>query len=189
MIKTELSLEVSSTCNTKTMRVFDTSNYCEGESLDNYLLEILPVNKNKWITLPVSKHFSTVFNSSNLRYKKASEPSQLIDIPDGIYEFKMSFKPNISTASHFYHLRITTLYNKLRKEFVKLLSKECQISRTEYYQNRDRLRDIQEYLMAAKYIVEEDLDKEKGKELYEFSRKLLEQYSKECGCNTGRAWN
>lgn len=164
------------------MRLYDTSFYYQDQGTDNYLIEVLPVNKNEWLTFNVAKGFSLVLNSSNLRYKKVAKESGLIDLPDGIYEFKQSVKPNLLTATHFYHLRVTELLGKLARERSKLMCDECKLSRLEYLTNRDKLRDIDEYISAAKWMVEECNDKVKGKELYEFSKKLLEQYTNECQC-------
>lgn len=182
MVKTELSLEVSNSPNLKVMRLFDTSHYCPDEIIENYLVEVLPVNKTVWVTFNVAKRFSLALNSSNLRYKKASDEEHLIELQDGIYEIKQSFKPNLFTFSHYYHMRTTELSNKLQIQRTKLLSTQCSISRDEYFKERDKLRDIEEFITAAKWMVEECNDKEKGKELYEFSRKLLEKYTNDCKC-------
>lgn len=164
------------------MRVFDTSHYCEDEVLDNYLVEVLPVNKGTWVTFIVKKNFSLVLNSSSLRYNKVSSVSDLIELPDGIYEFKMSVKPNILNISHFYHLRTVSLERKLQSEFVKLIDGKCDISKFDYNINKLKLRDIEEYMKAAKWAVEECNDKEKGKDLYEFAQTLLKNYTNECKC-------
>ena len=182
MIKSELSLEVSNSTNAKVMRLFDTSHYCSDESLENYIIEVLPVNRSSWVSFYVAKGFSLALNSSNLQYKKATDEVQLIDLPDGIYEIKQSVKPNLFTFVHFYHMRVTSLMNKVRASMNKLLSKECKLSREEYRTNRDELRNIEEFIMAAKWSVEECGDKAKGKELYEFADKSLQRYTNECNC-------
>lgn len=179
----ELSLEVSNSCDQNIMRLYDTSLYCDDlEVLDNYLIEVLPVNKTSWITFHVTKDFSLALNSSSLQYKKVSDISGLIHLPDGIYEFKQSVKPNLHTLVHFYHLRTVELSHKIRHQWDKLIGDECKISKEEFYKNRDGLREIDEYLLAAKYKVEECLEKKKGKELYDFTKKLLEQYTHRCKC-------
>lgn len=164
------------------MRVFDTSSYYKDHAIDNYIIEVLAVNKERWVTFDVSKGFSLALNSSNLRYNKATEESKLICIPDGIYEIKQSVKPNALTVSHFYHLRTVEITNSLLKEMSKLISEKCDLTKSEYIVNRDKLRDIEEYVKAAKWMVEECNQKKEGKELYEFAQKLLEQYSHECQC-------
>lgn len=181
-MNTELSLEVSHSSNSKILRLIDTSKYFSDQVVENYLIEVLPVNKDKWITFNVSKYFSLVLNSSNLTYKKAYDSDQLIDLPDGIYEFKQSYKPNIQTINHYYHLRVTELNRKIQIERCDLIDNKCNLSREEFIKERDKLRDIEEYLTAAKWMVEECLDKKRGKELYDYSLKLFEQYKNECQC-------
>ena len=181
-MNTDLSLEVSSATNTKIMRLYDTSHYHDDEVVHNYLIEVLPVNKTTWLTYNVAKYFTLVLNSSNLRYKKVTDSADLIELPDGIYEIKQSYKPNSKTVIHFYHFRITSTSNSLQSERNKLYNDKCNISRDEFFVNRDKLRDIEEYLYAAKWMVEECHDKVKGKELFEYAKKLLERYANECQC-------
>lgn len=164
------------------MRLYDTSFYYKDESVENYMVEVLPVNKSNWVVFHVDKNFSLVLNSSNLRYKKATDNDHLIELPDGVYEIKQSYKPNLQTLHHFYHFRIVNLLNKLQTQRNKLISKSCDISRAEYVINRDKLRDLEEYLLASKWLVEEEHDKKRGKEMYEFTKELLENYSNECKC-------
>ena len=164
------------------MRLYDTSFYYNNQVVENYLIEILPVNKSTWMTFNVDKNFSLVLNSSNLRYKKVDKAEDLLDLPDGIYEIKQSIKPNIKTVNLFYHFRIIDILNKLQTQRDKLYDDKCNLSKTEFLNNRDTLRDIEEYILAAKWKVEECNDKVKGKEMYEFARKLLEKYTNECQC-------
>lgn len=182
MYNTQLSLDVSRSNNAKIMRLYDTSFYYKDEDVENYLVEILPVNKSTWVVFNVAKNFSLVLNSSNLRYKKVSDDDGLIALPDGIYEIKQSYKPNIQSLNHFYHFRIVELLNKLATQRGKLISNACIISRNEYIINRDKLRDIEEYLLATKWLVEEEHDIKKGKEMYEFTKEQIEKYSNECKC-------
>ena len=178
----ELSLEVSSTNEEKIMRLFDTSHYYSDELIENYIIEVLPVSSTSWVLFHVSKNFSLVLNSSNLQYKKASYKSELIDLQDGVYEIKQSYKPNNRTISHFIHLRTVILSNELKSEMCDLLVNKCDLSTDEFISNREKLREIEEYINSAKWMVEECGDKVKGKELYEFAKKLLEDYKGECGC-------
>ncbi len=178
----QLSLEVSNNLNPKVLRLFDTSFYCEEAPPENYLIEVLPTNKSSWVTFYVQKNFSLGLNSSNLGYRKVADVTELRDLPDGIYEIKQSYKPNIHTLVHYYHLRTVELERKLRSEWDKLIGDTCKLSREEFYKNRDKLRDIDEYISAAKWKVEECADKKQGKEMYEWATKLLEQYTNECQC-------
>ena len=164
------------------MRIFDTSSYCTGENVENFLVGVLPPSKGQETIFHILKGFSLVLNSSNLGYKKAKDSGELLDLHDGIYELSLSHKPNIHTLTKFYHLRVVQLLRKTRKQWAKLIDKECKLSREDFYSSRDKLREIDEYALAAKYQVEELGDKKKGKETYDFAQKLLEQYSHECKC-------
>lgn len=178
----ELYLEVSESTNLKVMRVFDTSHYCDDSDLMNYLIEVLPVNKDKWVTFHVQKGFSLALNSSNLGYRKVSDVSKLRELPDGIYEFMQSYKPNEPTLVHYLHLRVTEIRHKLSVQWDNLVADTCKISREEFHSQREKLREIDEYIMAAKYKVEECNEKKEGKDLYEWAVKLLERYTNECQC-------
>jgi hypothetical protein len=177
----ELYLEVSDSPNIKVLRVFDTSQFCD-DPIENYLIEVLAVNKSKWLTYHVQKGFSLALNSSSLGYQKVGSEAELRDLPDGIYEFKQSYKPNSHTVEHFQHLRVVELRRKIRKQWDNLLGDSCKISRADFEKNRDKLREIEEFLLAAKYKVEECREKKEGKELYEWATKLLEIYTNECQC-------
>lgn len=177
----ELYIEVSEAPNLKVLRIFDTSYYC-GDDITNYLIEVLPVNKDKWLTFHVTKDFSLALNSSSLGYRKVTEETGLRDLPDGIYEIKQSYKPNFATEQHYYHLRTVELKHKLSIQWGKLVNDTCKLSREEFHNQREKLREIDEYATAAKYSVEECNDKKKGKDLYEWAVKLLERYSNECQC-------
>lgn len=181
-MKHELSLEVSDHCNSKVLRIYDTSHYCDEDDVENYLIEVLPPQKDSFIPFYVQKNFSLTVNSSSLRYRKVSDYAGLIDLHDGIYEIKQSLKPNLKTIVHFYHLRTVSLRLKLRKEWDKLVHDVCKLKKLEFNENREKLREIDEYILAAKYKVEECHDKKGGKELYEWAIKLLEKYTNECQC-------
>lgn len=177
----ELSLEVSNALNIKVLRLFDTSKWCD-DTIENYLIEVLPVNKSKWITFHVQKGFTLALNSSSLGYRKVTDVEQLMSLPDGVYEFKQSYKPNLHTIQQYYHLRTVEITRKLRKEWDKLVDDTCKLSREEFYKNRDKLRDIDEYISAAKWKVEECHEKRVGFEMYEWAVTQLEHYTNECQC-------
>lgn len=182
MNKTELSIEVSKTHNLKTMRIFDTSKYCEDDVIDNYLIEVLPVNKKAWVTFYVQKNFSLVLNSSNLGYKRVNNSAELVDIPDGIYEIKQSYKPNIHTLSHYYHLRTTALTLKYVELLCKHFSEECKKDAKVYEEESLHLMKIKQYIDAAEYMVSEKHEKECGIRFYNQAVELIKEFENECGC-------
>jgi hypothetical protein len=180
--RTELSLEVSKAHNLKVLRLFDTSKYCDEDVVENYLIEVLPVNKKSWVPYYVSKGFSLALNSSNLGYKKVNEDNFLIDIPDGIYEIKQSYKPNIHTVAHYYHLRTTALSLKYVELLCKHFSKECKKEERVYNAETLHLTRIKQYIDAAEYMVSEKHEKECGIKFYNKAVELIKEFEHECGC-------
>lgn len=178
----DLSLEVSDTYNLKIMRLFDTSFYHQDEVTDNYLIEVLPVNKKTWVTFNVKRNFELVLNSSNLRYQVATSTNSLLDLPDGVYEIKQSYKPNTKTVVHFYHLRTTALRLKYVELLCEHLSNECKKTTRVYEEEGLMLINIKEYIDAAIYAVSEQHDKDKGIKFYNQAVELMKNFENDCGC-------
>jgi hypothetical protein len=178
----ELSLEVAKSHNLKTMRLVDTSKYCDDIIVENYLIEVLPVNKTTWSTFHVQKGFSLTLNSSNLGYRKVDNSADLADIPDGIYEFKQSHKPNVHTMVRFYHLRTVALNLKYVELLCSHLSNVCSVDAKVYEKETIHLMKIKQYIDAAEYSVSEQHNKTKGIEFYNKAISLIKEYEKVCGC-------
>lgn len=165
----------------KTLVVYDTSEYCN-ETVENYIVEVLPPNKTTWVPFNVARDFKLILNSSNLRYKKAKISADLIDLPDGIYEFKQSVKPNITTLTQFYYLRIAAL----RLKYVEVLgchfANECRKERKVYAEETLLLTRIRQYMDAAEYAVNDQHDKQKGINFYNQAIALINEFEVNCGC-------
>lgn len=164
------------------MRLFDTSKYCEDDTIENYLIEVLPVNKSNWVTFHVQKNFSLTLNSSNLGYRKVSEEASLADLPDGIYEIKQSFKPNIFNLSHYYHLRTTALTLKYVELLCKHFNEECKKEEETYNAETLQLVKIKQYIDAAEFVVSDKHDKICGIKFYNQAVELIKDFENECGC-------
>lgn len=182
MANIELSLDVTKSHNLKTMRVVDTSYYCEDIQLENYLIEVLPVNRTTWVTFYVQNGFSLILNSSNLGYKLVNNKVDLVDLPDGIYEIKQSYKPNLHTLSHYYHLRTTALNLKYIELLCKHFSNECKLEQKVYEAENQQLIKIKQFIEAAEYMVSEEHDKKTGIQYYNQAVELIKQFEHECGC-------
>jgi hypothetical protein len=171
-----LSLDITHNLNPKVLKIKDTS-ICVTD-IENFLLEILSPNKNTWITYPVVPGFDFIGNSSNLKLTKNS----IANLPDGIYEFKISHKPNFATYQHFYHLRVTTLRNRYEDLLIKFYSEKCDITKKEFSEKRNILLNIYMDLMAAIAMVEKNHDKKKGLELYNKVSEDIKNFSDDCKC-------
>lgn len=164
------------------MRLFDTSKYHEDDLIENYLVEVLPVNKSSWVTFHVQKQFSLALNSSNLHYKKVSGAEFLVDIPDGIYEIRQSYKPNIHTLVHFLHLRTVALTLKYVELLCTHFANECKKDEETYNKEALQLTRIKQYIDAAEFEVSEKHQKECGIRYYNQAVDLIKQFEHECGC-------
>ncbi len=178
----ELSIEISRTNDLRLMRIFDTSHYNVHEDVDNYMVEVLPVNKTGWLTFNIQKDFSLILNSSNLRYKKANDSTNLIPLPDGVYEFKQSFKPNISTLAHYYHIRTVELRLKHIEMLCRHFSEECKKNTRQYHIEVEKLNKARDYIDAAEFIVDDKGDKKSGIKFYNKALEILKQLENDCGC-------
>lgn len=164
------------------MRIFDTSKFCDEDTTENYLIEILPVNKSSWVTFHVLQAFSLTLNSSALGYKKVNESSELADLPDGVYEIKQSYKPNIHTLAHYYHLRTTALTLKYVELLCKHFNEECKKDEKVYNAETLHLTKIKQYIDAAEYMVSDQHNKECGIIFYNQAVELIKQFEDGCGC-------
>lgn len=165
------------------MRLFDTSFYCNDDEVENYLVEVLPTGRNNWVTFYVQKNFSLALNSSNLRYKKVTSEDGLIDLPDGVYEIKQSYKPNIQTVVKFYYFREVTITLKYIEKLCTHFAKKCDLSTKQFEQITKELTLIKHYIDAAKYEVEIKHNKEQGILYYNTAVEMLKKLDENgCGC-------
>ncbi len=164
------------------MRLFDTSHYCEGEKIENYLIEVLPVNKSTWVTFYVEKNFSLTLNSSNLRYRKVNDTKDLGDLPDGIYEIKQSYKPNALVVGHYYHLRTVELTLKYLELLCRHFEGECKKDTRSYSKDAERLNDIRDYITAAEYSANDKHNKKDAIKYYNKAIDLINEFENDCNC-------
>lgn len=178
----ELSLEVSNDMNTKVLRVFDTSNYCD-QDVENYLVEILPASRKNWLTYHVAKNFSLVLNSSNLKYKQVTSEHQLIELPDGVYEIRQSYKPNIHTIVKYFHFRNVTLRLKFIEKLCQHFARKCDLTPAQFEEITEQLTLIRHYIDASKYEVEIYHNKDQGIDYYNKAVEMLKKLDENgCGC-------
>lgn len=181
MSETRLSLDVAKSNDLKVMRLFDTSYINPNFPLENYLVEIMPVNKKSWVTHFVKPGFSLILNSSNLRYNTVNSELDLIDLPDGIYEIKQSYKPNINTVQIYYYLRTSFLRYRYLEALCGHLADECKQDKRIYAMEAEKLSVIAQYIDAAEYVVEKG-DKKTGIKYYNYTIDLIKKFEHECGC-------
>jgi hypothetical protein len=177
-VNTEFIIKIEKDFNPKILDIRDYSFYEDCDGPDNLLIEILAPNKNKWITYPIVKNKGFVANSVNLKMS-----SFLQVLPDGIYEIKLSHKPNFATQQLFYHFNTKLLKKDYYDKLSELYDDRCEITNRQFEENRYKLLMIEMDFEALEYMTEINHEKEKAKELYEKIKEDLKKYGNECGCN------
>jgi len=119
-----------------------------------------------------------VFNLSacDLNIQTANCGSEFDPLPDGIYVIKYSLSPNDKMYVEYNHLRVTSLRTKLKQEWCNLKLSACEpIPET---QNKFlSLMAITGYIDAAQAKAEYCLDASQAMVLYNYAKKLLDNYS------------
>lgn len=172
---TELYLEFPDTGNVKTLRVTDGSYYNHKIKVECPILEVTPPGYSSAVSFNVTKGFSTVLNSSNLNISKVNAYSKLQPLPDGVYKFKYSIKPNELLWIEYQHLRINAFMKDYNTELCALKLQACEPD-NETSLKLKKLREIRSYMEAAKIEVDECGNKIRGMELYEYAKKLLNKF-------------
>ena len=179
--KHQLSLELPETNNIKVLRLFDTSLYAEGMSIDCGTLRITSPGFNLPVAIEVLPHFNIVLNACTLGLQRSgcSEYSQVL--PDGIYVINYSVSPNTNVFVEYNHLRTTQTTNKYYNLLCELELAACEPSADV----KDRLRELQMikgFIDAAKAKVEYCNEPEAGMELLIYAQKRLNKYAAKCAC-------
>lgn len=176
----DLSLQVISDSNIKTITVLDTSFYYDKDSITNLLFEVLSPSLDKWITHKVNPNFYFILNASSLGICNVETSQELPSLDDGVYEFKISYTPNFASQRIYYHLNIKNLLKYYWNEVESLYSRQCSIPNREFQYSRDLLLRLKMDMDAAKWMVEEKHKKKEGLELYNKVKEDLKKYKDDC---------
>lgn len=177
-----LSLEAPDTMNKCILRVVDTSVYNPDRDPDCLLLQItLPGFKRPVeITEPtIEAGFIVNLTACDLGVQTTGCGTTYADLPDGIYIIKYSVAPNQLVYVEYNHLRITCALHKIQKIYCDLDIAACDPP-AETKAKLNEVRLIQQYLNAAKAMVEFCHNPRKGMELYNYALKLLNKCSSSC---------
>lgn len=175
-----LTIDISRKTSTKALRIKDTSFY--SRDVENMLLEILAPTASVWRTFKVIPRFDFIANSVSLGLANHHSSGEIPDLPDGVYQIKVSVKPNFATHQEFYHLRINALTLEWEKELCKLYSEQCSLTKKEFEESKRKLLDIHFDLLAAVSKVEICHKRKEGLNLYTKAKDDLKKYRNECGC-------
>lgn len=165
--------EIPASC--KVLKLTDTSTYNPELEVDNAVLEVTPPGFSCSVAFTVDKGFNIVLNSSTLKIAPAVIQADLIDLPDGIYFYKYSIKPNNQLFVEYSALRQCALLQKYYHEVCILFSEREKVTRKVFEDNRRELIWIKELIDASKYKVEECGQEDAGIEMYNEANRLLDR--------------
>lgn len=179
--KHQLSLELPDTNNIKVLRLFDTSFYAEGLTVDCGKLLITPPGFNMPRVIDVLPHFNLVLNACSLGLQQSGCGSHSEIIPDGIYKINYSVSPNSNVFVEYHHLRVVQTLNKWNNLLAELEMGACEPD-ADVREQLEELQLIKGFIDAAKAKVEYAHEPEAGMELLLYAQKRLNKYAAKCAC-------
>lgn len=178
---TDLNIQEIPTNNPKTLILKDTSFYNESIKTENCILEISTPGSYITQIFKVRPDFIKTYNSSSLKILPVKKASQLIPLPDGIYNIKYSVKPNNLVFVEYSLMRNVRILQRYYSAGCDLFTNKCDITKREFEQRREQLTWIKELIDFSKYKVEECGEEQAGLDLYNQAKELLDNYQK-CSC-------
>lgn len=179
--KHQLSLELPETNNIKVLRLFDTSLYADGLTIDCGKLLITSPGFNMPRVIDVLPHFNIVLNACSLGLQSSGCGEYSEVIPDGIYKINYSVSPNSNVFVEYNHLRLVQTLNKYYNLLAALEMSGCEPD-ADVKEQLEELRLIKSFIDAAKAKVEYSHDSEAGMELLLYAQKRLNKYAASAVC-------
>lgn len=186
MAQDVLSLEVPDTLNKCILRVVDTSVYNPLKTPTCPLLQITLPGHNlpvQFTDSTIAPGFSLNLTACDLELQTSNCGTTYTDLPDGIYIIKYSVSPNDLVYVEYNHLRITCALNKVQAIYCDLDLGTCDPP-VAIKAKLEQIRLIQQYLNAAKAMVEFCHQPSKGMDIYRYAVKLLSKLTCSTGCST-----
>lgn len=118
---TKLDLNIIDTHNNLTIGIADASTYDPVIPIANPSLEVTPPGGFSKVTLPFTPKSINIINSNLAGITIACNYDELWVMPDGIWNFKYSIQPNLTTFVSLYYLRTTDIECKIQSAILKNL--------------------------------------------------------------------
>ena len=181
MARHVLSLEIPDTLNKCILRIVDTSVYAPDVAVTCPLLQVTPPGFIHPVNIAppaINPGFNANLTACDLGLQVADCNTVFYDVPDGIYIIKYSVEPKEFVFVEYNHLRITCALNKVRDIYCELNLGACAPSENQA-DKLEKIRLIQQQLLAAKAYVEDCHDPERGMQIYKYAVSQLDKLS--CG--------
>lgn len=172
-----LSLESQDTLNKQILRISDTSIYNSMMPVACPLLQVTVPGFNQPVQFAeplVQPGFNFVLTACDLELQTTGCGTSYKDLPDGIYIIRYSVSPNEVVYVEYNHLRMTCALNKVQSVYCDLDLGTCDPP-VDKKNKLEKLQLIEQYLTAAKAMVEFCHQPKKGMELYTYAVKLLDK--------------
>jgi len=181
--KHQLSLELPESNNIKVFRVFDTSIYATGMTIDCGTLRITSPGFNLPVSIETLPNFNLVLSACSLGLQRTSCGENFQNIPDGIYVINYSVSPNSSVFVEYNHLRTAQTMNQYYNILASLELAACD-PEPEIKEKLAELRMIKSFIEAARGKVEYAHEPEAGMELFSYAKKRLSKLVSTMACYT-----
>lgn len=176
----ELSLEVPQISNPKVIRIYDTSIWDPDVIVVSRKLDIIPPGYSSSVTFTVVEKFDMIYNSSNLGITTTTNPSDMSNLPDGIYVIRFTVQQGDTEQwVEYNHLRQVCLLKDYYKALCTLNFYPCDTLDVDLDSKRKELMTIRAYIDAAKAKVEWCGAPSEGMDLHLFAKKMMDRFSLE----------
>lgn len=173
-----LDFEILELGNPKTIVFVDASQYME--TPERPLLEIIPPGYNKYFLVNVQAGKVNTFNSSTIGFHTVLNQSELIDLPDGIWEYKYKICPYKYVYVTKRFLKSSLLNNRIEYLYERIDLQECHVKEDEAL--KKDLVEVHLLIEGAKSTANKN--PEKASSYYKLADKLvgklLDKFCKNC---------
>lgn len=173
-----LDFEILDTGNPKTLVFVDSSEYMEEP--ERPLLEVVMPGYNKYVLVNVIAKRVNTFNSSTLNINQVLTSDCLVDLPDGLWQFKYKICPYKYTYKTKNFMRTALLQNKLA-----YLEDQIDLAGCEAQENKEtkvELLNIYMLIEGAKNLA--NMNGKKAASYYQLAdkmvSKLIDKFCKNC---------
>jgi hypothetical protein len=166
-MRSQLQLEVYESGNVNTLTIIDRSIYNSDIEVSCEQLVITSPGFGDSVIVDVTNGFNTGFTSHDLGYTKKN-CDKMIGLQDGIYTLTYQICPIDVLNVTYNHLRQTQALKKYYEALCSLELSDCSPT-TEQKNKLNKLKEIKQYLDAAKSYVEYCNNPIKGLELHNYA--------------------
>ena len=176
----QIDINIEDVPNPKVLIVDDVSFYNPEIDVTNSYLEVQYPGSKKYVHIPVAPGFRYTINSNILGITSVVKSELLAPLPDGLWTINYSICPNSELFVEYKFLRNVKQLNKISDAYCALELEKC--ARKEYKEELEKLREIEDYAKAAKYLADSCNRYNDSIKLYNFADELLNKFSGNCNC-------